>query len=211
VNQPTAADLPEETERVSTPSAWSPAGAPGKREAASPDPAQHPVIRPATRADLPELRRLVLELATYERAPEQVAASVEDFERALFGDPAWAHALVAGESRALRGMALYYRTFSTWTGRPGIHLEDLFVEPPARGRGIGRALLVTLAAECRRDGLPRLDWDVLAWNTSAVEFYRSLGATEQEEWRGYRLSGEALEALAVEHDPPGGRSAQGAH
>jgi ribosomal protein S18 acetylase RimI-like enzyme len=98
-------------------------------------------------------------------------------------------------------MAIWFKNFSTWTGRNGIYLEDLYVRPEARAQGIGRALLVELAAMARREGYARLDWSVLNWNTSAIRFYESVGAVPMDEWTGYRLSGEALQALGPGQQP----------
>lgn len=143
--------------------------------------------------------RLIAELAAYEMEPESAAATVEDLRAALFPDDghatAFAHVVeVAGEPRIV-GMALWFLTFSTWTGKNGIWLEDLFVEPEHRGCGHGKALLVTLAQICRERGYPRLEWCVLDWNAPSIGFYRSIGALAQDEWTTYRLSGEALQEL----------------
>jgi ribosomal protein S18 acetylase RimI-like enzyme len=174
-----------------------PAACPAHPPSVEPQPAAAAApVRAATREDLPELLRLVRALARYERAPDEVTAQVADFDRALFGQPPVAAALVAGGAAPLVGMVVFYRTFSTWTGRPGLHVEDLYVEPAARGRGIGRALLSALAGICVREALPRLEWNVLEWNAPAIGFYEALGARPQQEWRGYRLSGPALSRLA---------------
>ncbi len=156
---------------------------------------------------------MVRELATYEREPDAVTATVEDFRAALFGPDPRVHAHVAEVAAHERtdpdgadadapddqdagwqvaGMAVWYVTFSTWRGRHGIWLEDLFVRPEHRGVGIGRGLLQALAAECVARGLPRLEWWVLDWNTPAHGFYRSLGALPQDEWTVWRLDGPAL-------------------
>lgn len=153
-------------------------------------------IRAAVPADVPLVLALVRELAAYEREPDAALATEADLRTALFGDDPVAHCLIAEHDGAGAGMALWFRTFSTWTGRPGIHLEDLFVRPSARGRGLGLALVTALAAIAERNGWPRLEWAVLDWNTPAVEFYRSLGAGPMTGWSTFRLTGDALAALA---------------
>ena len=170
----------------------------------------HPDIRPATPADIPDILRLVHDLAVYEKEPDAVEATEEDFAAALFpkgrrpegrgasdeggGATAFCHVAEAGEGKDRRvvGIALWYLTFSTWTGRSGIHLEDLFVEPRHRGSGLGKALLTTLAEECRERGYRRLEWSVLRWNAPSIAFYESLGAQPQTEWETYRLDGAGL-------------------
>lgn len=155
------------------------------------------IVRAATASDVPRIVELVHALAQYEREPDQVEATDEDFLRALFpehGHPTtFCHvAEVGGE---VVGMAVWYLTFSTWTGRTGIWLEDLFVLPEHRGSGQGRALLAALARVCRDRGYRRLEWWVLNWNEPSIGFYRSLGAEACEEWTTYRLDGETLERL----------------
>lgn len=156
------------------------------------------MIRLATPADLPRILDLVHELAAYEREPEAVTGTVPDYERALFpddGDPvAWAH--VAEQDGELAGIAVWFRTFSTWTGRPGLWLEDLYVRPEHRGDGLGAQLMVALAQVCREQGYPRMEWTVLDWNTPARDVYRHLGAEPMDEWTTQRLTGESLRALA---------------
>jgi GNAT superfamily N-acetyltransferase len=155
------------------------------------------VIRLAERADVPVLLQLVRELAEYEREPDAVVATEDDLARALFDDgTATAHVALdpAGE---VVGFALWYVTFSTWTGRPGMWLEDLFVRPSSRGAGLGTALLQALAGVCVERGYPRFEWWVLDWNEPARGFYRSLGAVAQEEWTTFRVDGDALTALAA--------------
>lgn len=154
-------------------------------------------IRPARLDDVPTIDALVHELAVYEKEPDAVEATPDDFAAALFGPDPRVHCHVAevtppGGEPEVVGMALWYVTFSTWRGRHGIWLEDLFVRPAHRGLGVGRQLLQTLAAECTARGYARLEWWVLDWNTPAHGFYRSLGATPQDEWTVWRLDGEAL-------------------
>lgn len=156
-------------------------------------------IRTATAADLPDIVALVRELAAYEREPDAAVATEEDFARALFpdsGDPRTS-CHVAEVDGAVVGMAVWFETFSTWTGRNGIWLEDLFVLPSHRGSGLGRALLASLAQECVARGLPRLEWTVLDWNTPSLEFYRSLGAEPMDGWTTHRMTGEALAQLGA--------------
>jgi GNAT superfamily N-acetyltransferase len=154
------------------------------------------LVRPARPADVAEVLRLIHALAEYERAPREVVTTEADLDTALFADPPAAGALVAEQDGSLVGMALYFRTFSTWTGRQGLHLEDLFVVPAARKRGVGRALFAGLADLCADQQLARLEWAVLSWNELALGFYRGLGAQPLEDWRTWRLSGSALAALA---------------
>jgi GNAT superfamily N-acetyltransferase len=154
-------------------------------------------VRPAAPNDVPVLLELVHELAVYEREPDAVEATESMLREALFGPApaAFCHvALVDGETV---GFALWYVTFSTWKGRPGLWLEDLFVRPAARGCGLGKALLQELAAVCVERGYPRFEWWVLDWNAPAIGFYRSLGAVPQEEWTTFRVDGEALVQLAT--------------
>lgn len=153
------------------------------------------MIRRAVPADVPVLLALVRELAEYEREPDAVEATEVDLHRALFdSDVAGCH--VAESDGAVVGFALWYVTFSTWKGRPGLWLEDLFVRPGARGTGLGRQLLQTLAAVCVERGYPRFEWWVLDWNQPAIGFYRSLGAVAQDDWTVHRVDGAALAALA---------------
>jgi len=141
---------------------------------------------------------LVRELADYERAADQVELTEELLSAALFGPSPAVFASVAEDpSGAVVGLAVWFLNFSTWRGRHGIYLEDLYVRPAARGLGLGRALLAELAATCVARGYPRLDWWVLDWNAPALGFYRSLGAVPMDEWTVWRLTGDALPALAV--------------
>jgi GNAT superfamily N-acetyltransferase len=157
-------------------------------------------IRPATVDDVPDLLRLVRALAEYEKEPDAATATPAQFEAALFpreGDPT-AYALVGvGADGAVVGMALWFRSFSTWTGEAGIWLEDLFVQPDQRGTGIGQALLAALAEICVERGWTRLEWAVLDWNTPSIEFYRARGARALDDWTTFRLEGDALDRLAA--------------
>jgi GNAT superfamily N-acetyltransferase len=155
-----------------------------------------PAVRAAVPGDVPVLLELVHELAAYEREPEAVEATEEMLTEALFGESPVASCHVAEQDGQVVGFALWYVTFSTWTGRPGLWLEDLFVRPAARGTGLGKALLQQLAAVCVERGWTRFEWWVLDWNAPAIGFYRSLGAVPQDEWTTFRVDGEALRRLA---------------
>lgn len=163
------------------------------------------MIRPATPEDVPAIIDMIRGLAEYERALERVETSAEQLHDALFGAaPAvFCHIAAAGEGgEEVAGFALWFVSYSTWLGRHGIHLEDLFVHPDHRGRGYGVHLLAALAQVCVERGYGRFEWSVLDWNTPAVEFYRSLGAVSLDEWIPYRLTGPALERLAARDSPP---------
>ena len=154
-------------------------------------------IREATPDDVPAILQLVRDLAVYEREPDAAKATEEQFRTALFPDKGtpttFAHvAEVEGE---VVGMAIWYLTFSTWTGVNGIWLEDLFVQPEQRGSGLGRELLATLARTCVERGYQRLEWWVLTWNEPSIGFYKSLGAVPQDEWGVFRMDGDALTSL----------------
>ena len=153
------------------------------------------MIRPATVDDVPVVVRLVHELATYEREPDAVVATEEHFRTALFGPDPRVHCLVAEDGGETVGFAIWFVSFSTWLGTHGIYLEDLFVRPEARGGGHGRALLTELARIAVERGYGRVEWAVLDWNVDAQGFYRALGATPQDEWTTWRLTGNALGQL----------------
>jgi GNAT superfamily N-acetyltransferase len=155
------------------------------------------VIRTATPADVPVLLELVRELAVYEREPDAVVATEADLHAALFGADAVAGCQVALVDDEVVGFALWYRTFSTWQGKPGLWLEDLFVRPSARGTGLGKDLLSALAQICVDRGWGRFEWWVLDWNEPAQGFYRSLGARPEDEWTVWRVDGAALQQLAA--------------
>jgi|ERR1039457_3981907 GNAT superfamily N-acetyltransferase len=156
------------------------------------------MIRPAVEGDVETLVQLIRDLAAYERSPDSVQIEPEQLRVALFGDSPTVFAHVADEGGRIVGMAIWFLNFSTWTGRNGIFLEDLYVRPEERIRGIGRALVATLASIAHQLGYGRIEWSVLDWNEPALRFYRSLGATPMEEWTGYRLSGSAIAGLAAE-------------
>ncbi|MGM0631988.1 MAG: N-acetyltransferase family protein [Pseudomonadota bacterium] len=155
-------------------------------------------IREAVPADTDQILRFIRELAVYEKAPDAVKATADDIRDALFGEKATARALICSVGGQEAGFAVYFHNFSTWLGRPGIYLEDVYVTPECRGAGAGTAILKYLARLAVSQRFGRLEWSVLDWNMPAIRFYESLGAVAQDEWIGYRLSGEALEALAVD-------------
>ncbi len=154
------------------------------------------MIRAATPADIPVIRRLIVELAVYEKEPDAVKASAADLHEALFGARPLAEAVVAEIAGEAVGMALFFTTYSTWSGKGSLYLEDLFVRPAARGAGVGKALLVHLAGIAVARGYARFEWSVLDWNTPAIGFYKSLGAVLQDEWTKMRVEGDALRRLA---------------
>ncbi|MGA2832860.1 MAG: GNAT family N-acetyltransferase [Terracidiphilus sp.] len=154
-------------------------------------------IRPATRADIPQILTFIRALAAYEREPEAVTATEDDLERDGFGRNPFYFCLIAEHEGRPAGFAFYFFNYSTWQGRPGLYLEDLFVEPELRGLGIGRALLERVAAIAVEKGCGRLQWAVLNWNTPAIDFYRATGAEFMDEWRIARVTGKALEVLAT--------------
>lgn len=155
------------------------------------------MIRDAAPSDLGDLLRLIRALAVYEKEPDAVETTGDDLRRALFGPEPKVFASVAEADGEVVGMAIYFLTFSTWTGRHSLYLEDLFVDPHARGRGLGRALLTSLAARAVEWGCARMEWAVLDWNDPAIGFYRAMGARPMDGWTVYRLSGEDLAAAAA--------------
>jgi len=154
------------------------------------------VIRKAEAHDVPVMLQFIRELAEYERDPSAVVATEEDLLRDGFGPSPRYFSLVAEWDGAPAGFAFYFHTYSTWLGRWGLYLEDLFVRPAFRGKGIGKALLVELARIGLAEKIGRINWQVLDWNTPAIEFYERLGARRLSEWESFRLAGEALERLA---------------
>lgn len=156
-------------------------------------------VRLAVPADVPVMLRLVRDLAEYEKALDEVDMTEDQLAAALFPDDAapalFAH--VAEHDGEVVGMALWFLSFSTWTGTHGIWLEDLYVDPRHRGRGLGQELLRTLARVCLERGYHRLEWWVLDWNAPSIGFYESIGARPEDEWTRYRLAGDALAAQAV--------------
>lgn len=155
-----------------------------------------PLIRAATPEDAALLHELVTALAVYEREPHAVKATVEDLRASLFDEGATAHALVCEQDGEAVGFAVYFFNYSTWLGRNGIYLEDLFVRPEHRGRGAGLALLRHLARLAVERGCGRFEWSVLDWNQPAIDFYRAAGARPMDEWTVYRMEGQALRDFA---------------
>src|ERR1700751_2872331 len=153
-------------------------------------------IRPARVEDVPIILELIRDLATYERAPDEVTATEEQLVDVLFGERPAAEVLLAFEGKSLVAFAVYFYNFSTWLGRPGLYLEDLFVTPGKRGKGYGRALLVELAKIARDRGFGGMDWAVPDWNEPAIKFYRALGAKPMDEWTVFRLTPEEIAKLA---------------
>ena len=157
------------------------------------------VVLEATPADIPLILELIAGLAEYERLVHEAVATPADLDRALFGPRPAAEVLIAECDGRAAGFALFFISFSTFLGKPGLYLEDLFVRPELRGRGIGKRLMVHLARVAVERGYGRFEWSVLDWNTPAIGFYRRIGAVGMDEWTVQRLEGEALHALAS-HD-----------
>ena len=153
-------------------------------------------IRPARVEDVPIILQLIRDLATYERAPDEVVATEEQLLDVLFGERPVAEVLLAFEAESAVGFAVYFYNFSTWLGRAGLYLEDLFVKPEKSGKGYGRALLVELAKIARDRGCGRMEWAVLNWNEPAIKFYRALGAKPMDEWTVFRLTPDEIAKLA---------------
>ena len=158
-------------------------------------------LRNATVDDVPLILAFVRELAAYEKLEDEVTATEDDLRRSLFGTPREAEVRIAEWDGAPAGFVLFFHNFSTFLGRPGLYLEDLFVREAFRGRGIGRSLLADLARLARRRGCGRLEWWVLDWNESAIGFYEKLGAESMREWVTFRLTGDHLKRLADSADP----------
>ncbi len=156
-------------------------------------------IRPAVRDDAALILRFIAELAIYERAEHEVKTDVAGIESSLFAEGATAAALICERNGQPIGYAVYFFNYSTWLGRNGLYLEDLYVTPEARGTGAGKALLRHLARMAVSRGCGRFEWSVLDWNEPAIRFYESLGARPQDEWTTYRLTGTALQALAEQN------------
>jgi GNAT superfamily N-acetyltransferase len=160
-------------------------------------PARPPVeIRAATEDDVPLVLSFIRELAEYEKLSDEVVATEEVLRDSLFGERTGAEVVICYHDGDPAGFALFFHNFSTFLGRPGLYLEDLYVKPEMRGRGLGRALLVHLAGIARERGCGRMEWSVLDWNEPAITLYKGIGATPMDEWTVYRVTGEVLEELA---------------
>ena len=155
-------------------------------------------IRAATPGDVPLILRFIRALAEYERMADRVVATEDGLRDTLFGARTYAEVVIAEEGGEPAGFALFFHNYSTFLGRPGIYLEDLYVRPEMRGSGVGRALLAHLARLAVERGCGRVEWWVLDWNEPAIRFYRSLGARPMDDWTVFRVDGEALERLAEE-------------
>jgi GNAT superfamily N-acetyltransferase len=152
-------------------------------------------IRPAERAEVDKVLELIHDLARYEKAPHEVEATENELLQTIFSSDPKVFCDVVDVDGEIAGMAIWFLNYSTWQGKYGIYLEDLFVKPEFRGRGYGKALLQHLARICETQGYGRFQWWVLDWNSPAIEFYRSLGAVAMDEWTVYRVSGDALKKL----------------
>lgn len=153
-------------------------------------------IRPATPADIPLILQLIKELAEYERAPESARATPAELHDALFGPRPACECVIGEIDGVAHGFALFFHNFSTWEGKRGVYLEDLFVRPASRGVGLGKALFTHVARLAVERGCARYEWAVLDWNTPAIEFYKAHGARAMDEWTVYRLEGAALRSAA---------------
>ena len=154
-------------------------------------------IRTAISTDVPQILLFIRALAAYEHEPDAVEANAEALLRDGFGPQPFYQCLIADHDGQPAGFALFFFNYSTWLGRPGLYLEDLFVTPELRGQGIGKALLQRVAAIALEKGCMRLQWEVLDWNTPAIDFYRAMGAEFLDQWRNVRIGGEALQRLAA--------------
>ena len=155
-------------------------------------------IRSAQISDLPEILQFIHDLAKFEKAPNEVKLSLSELEESLFTKNPQVYCLISEADGKATGFAVWHLNYSTWLGRHGIYLEDLYVDPKYRGLGHGKALLRRLAQICIERGYKRLQWWVLDWNESAIEFYKSIGAQPMDEWTVFRVSGSSLEKLATE-------------
>lgn len=153
-------------------------------------------IRSATEADVPLILQFIRDLAVYEKLAHKVTANEEQLRRTLFGSPRFAEVIFAMVDGKEAGFALFFHNYSTFLGQPGIYLEDLFVKPEMRGRGVGKQLLTHLAKLAKERGCGRVEWAVLDWNTPSIDFYKRIGAVPLDDWIIFRLTGDAMERLA---------------
>lgn len=153
-------------------------------------------IKLATQKDVPLILTFIKELAEYEKLPHEVVATVDILNETLFGKNAHAEVIIGYDNETPSSFAVFFQTFSTFLGRPGLYLEDIYVKPELRGKGIGKKMLRYLANIAIERGLARFEWSVLDWNKDAIHFYKSLGAKAMDEWTVYRVTGEALQRLA---------------
>ncbi|MBB5056166.1 GNAT superfamily N-acetyltransferase [Granulicella aggregans] len=156
-------------------------------------------LRPATPSDVAAILGFIRELALYEREPDAVLTTEDDLLRNGFTEPRRFHCLMAEWNGTPVGFALYFYNYSTWEGRPGIYLEDLYVQPALRGKGIGKSILTRLAAIAVEENCARFEWSVLDWNQPSIDFYHAMGAVVKSEWRGMRVDGQALRNLAKQY------------
>ena len=153
-------------------------------------------MREASEEDVPLILSFIRELAEYEKLSHEVVATEEELRKSLFGERRYAEVLIAEHDGSPAGFAVFFHNFSTFLGKPGVYLEDLYVNPAFRGAGVGKKLLVHLASLAKRRGCGRLEWWVLDWNEPSIGFYKNLGATAMDDWTIYRLAGTALDDLA---------------
>jgi GNAT superfamily N-acetyltransferase len=153
------------------------------------------MIRFATKDDVPRIHQLIKDLAEYEKAPLEAKATIQQIEETIFGENPVAYCHVAEENGQVVGISIWFLNYSTWVGKPGIYLEDLYIDPAYRGKGYGFAFLKELGKICVERDYERLQWWVLDWNQPSIDFYKSLGAVPMDEWTVYRVSGDALKKL----------------
>jgi GNAT superfamily N-acetyltransferase len=153
------------------------------------------MIRFATKEDVPRIHQLIKDLAEYEKAPLEAKATIQQIEETIFGENPVAYCHVAEDNGQVVGISIWFLNYSTWVGKPGIYLEDLYIDPAYRGKGYGFAFLKELGKICVERGYERLQWWVLDWNQPSIDFYKSLGAVPMDEWTVYRVSGDALKKL----------------
>lgn len=154
-------------------------------------------IKPATAQDIPLILQFIKELAEYEKLAHEVTATEADLQKTLFGDKPHAEVIIAYEGKAPIGFALFFHSYSTFLGKPGIYLEDLYVRPEYRGKSYGKKLLAHLAKLTKQRDCGRLEWSVLDWNEPSIQFYKKLGAKPMDEWTGFRVTDDALDKLAA--------------